>query len=152
MINRLKKVFASFDSHEVRYVVIGGIAAVLHGVPRATIDLDILIEATPANARRLLDALEEAGLGTASMTTAEELVSNAITIFQDRVRVDVQTTTPGISFEEVWNRRTTMHYRDQAFWVLSKDDLIASKLAAGRDVDLEDVRLLRLADGEESRS
>jgi hypothetical protein len=47
MLNRLRDVFASFQKHQVRYVVIGGIAAVLHGVPRATFDLDILIEATP---------------------------------------------------------------------------------------------------------
>ena len=46
MLNRLKDVFKSFQQHEVRYVVIGGIAVVLYGVPRATFDLDILIEAT----------------------------------------------------------------------------------------------------------
>ena len=65
MLNRLQGVFASLQRHKVRYVVIGGIAAVLHGVPRATFDLDILIEATPENAQRLLQALLEAGLGTA---------------------------------------------------------------------------------------
>ena len=53
MLNRLKGVFKSFQQHEVRYVVIGGIAAVLYGVPRATFDLDILVEATPENANRL---------------------------------------------------------------------------------------------------
>ena len=54
MLNRLRDVFRSFQQHEVKYVVIGGIASVLHGVPRATFDLDILIEATPENAGRLL--------------------------------------------------------------------------------------------------
>ena len=43
MLNRLKDVFKSFQNHDVKYVIIGGIAAVLHGVPRATFDLDILI-------------------------------------------------------------------------------------------------------------
>ncbi len=57
MLNRLKGVFKSFQQHNVKYVVIGGIAAVLYGVPRATFDLDILIEATPENAQRLIDAL-----------------------------------------------------------------------------------------------
>ncbi len=52
MLNRLQDVFKSFQQHDARYVVIGGIAAILHGVPRATFDLDILIEATPENARR----------------------------------------------------------------------------------------------------
>jgi len=54
MLNQLRDVFASFQKHEVKYVVIGGIAAVLHGVPRATFDLDILIEAKPDNAQRFL--------------------------------------------------------------------------------------------------
>ena len=146
MLNRLRDVFASLENHEVKYVVIGGIAAVLHGVPRATFDLDILIEATVDNAQCLLDALTEAGLGTASLITAEELVSKEITIFQDRVRIDVQTATPGLVFKEAWQRRERMEYQEQGFEVVSRDDLIASKRAAGREVDLEDVRLLELSD------
>ena len=54
MLNHLGLVFKSFESRDVRYVVIGGIAAILHGVPRATFDLDILIEATEENASRLM--------------------------------------------------------------------------------------------------
>jgi hypothetical protein len=42
MLNLLKDVFSSLQRHKVRYIVIGGIAAVLHGVPRATFDLHIL--------------------------------------------------------------------------------------------------------------
>ena len=76
MLNRLKDVFKSFQQHEVRYVVIGGIAAVLYGVPRATFDLDILVEATPENAHCLLDALLGAGMGTASLTNVDDILSN----------------------------------------------------------------------------
>ena len=142
MLNRLKDVFASFQKHEVRYLTIGGIAAVLYGVPRATFDLDILIDSTPENAQGMLDAMIEAKLGTASMITAEEILVNEITIFQDRVRIDVQTRTPGIIFSEAWMNRQIMDYQGQSFLVVSKEDLIASKTAAGRPVDLEDVRLL----------
>jgi hypothetical protein len=124
--------------------VIGGIAAVLHGVPRATFDLDILIEAKPENAKNLLKAFLDAGLGTAALTTPEELLSQEITIFKDRVRIDVQTSTPGLKFEEAWERRETMEYQKQKFYVVSREDLISSKRAAGRPVDLEDVRLLEL--------
>ena len=144
MLNRLQDVFKSFQLHDVKYVVIGGIAAILHGVPRATFDLDILIEATPENSQRLLDALLDAGLGTASLTNVEDLLANEITIFRDRVRIDVQTFTPGIEFQDVWIRRKTVTYQGQDFHILSKDDLIASKQAAGREVDLEDVRLLKM--------
>lgn len=151
MLNRLRDVFASFESHDVHYVVIGGVAAILHGVPRATFDLDILIEASPDNARRLLEALTDARMGTAAMTSPEEVLENAITVFQDRVRLDVQTTTPGVTFEKVWARRKTMNYQGQVFYILSKEDLIASKLAAGREVDLEDARLLKLDENNEKK-
>ena len=149
MLNQLRDVFACFQKHDVRYVVIGGIAAVLHGVPRATFDLDILIEATPDNAQRFLDALSEARWGTALLTSAEELLAHEITIFKDRVRIDVQTATPGLHFEDAWRNRETMEYQGQTFYVVSRDDLIASKRAAGRKIDLEDVRLLEL--GHEAR-
>ena len=144
MLNQLRGVFASFQSHNVKYIVIGGIAAVLHGVPRATFDLDVLVEATPDNAQRLLDALLEANLGTAALISADELLAHEITVFKDRVRIDVQTATPGLRFDEAWRNRETMEYQGQAFYVVSRDDLIGSKRAAGRDVDLEDVRLLEL--------
>jgi hypothetical protein len=148
-LNRIKDVFESFQQHDVRCVVIGGIAAVLYGVPRATFDLDILIEPTPENARHLLDALSDAGMGTAALTNVEEILSNEITIFKDRVRIDVQTSTPGLRFQDAWNRRNTMAYRGQSFYVASLEDLISSKKAAGRDVDLEDVRLLQLPQNDE---
>lgn len=59
MLDQLQTVFASFQKNDVRYLVIGGIAAVLYGVPRATFDLDILIEPTKENAQKLHDALVE---------------------------------------------------------------------------------------------
>lgn len=142
MLQRLQAVFASLSSHEVQYLVIGGIAAVLHGVPRATFDLDLLIRPDRENAERLLEAFLDAGLATASLTTPDEVLSNEITIFQDRVRIDVQTSTPGLDFEEAWRRRETMSYEGQPFFVVSKEDLVASKRASGRPVDLEDVQVL----------
>jgi predicted nucleotidyltransferase len=152
MLNRLRDVFKSFQKNDVKYVVIGGIASILHGVPRATFDLDILIEATPENADRLLHGLLDAGLGTAAMTSVDEILANEITIFKDRVRIDVQTSTPGIDFSDAWRRRHTLSYEKQDFFILSKDDLIASKRAAGRKIDLEDVRLLELVDEPEPDS
>jgi hypothetical protein len=108
MLKRLLSVFASLHSHDVKYVVIGGIAAIVHGVPRTTFDLDILIEATAENTARLLRALESAGLGTTALTSPEDILSREITIFNDRVRIDVQTFTPGLPFEDAWKRKVVM--------------------------------------------
>ena len=148
MLDRSQDVFKSFRKHNVKYVVIGEIAAILHGVPRATFDLDILIEATTENAQKLLDVLLEIGLATALLTTARQIVENEITIFQDIIRIDVQTQTLGINFKTAWKNREIMKFRDQEFYVLSKKDLIASKRAAGRKIDLEDVHILELGDRE----
>lgn len=144
MLNRLQDVFKSLQRHDVKYVVIGGIAAILHGVPRATFDLDLLIDPTPDNAKRLLDALRDAGLGTATLTAPPDILAHEITVFKDRVRVDVQTSTPGLCFGDAWLRRRTVAFQGQEFFILCKEDLIRSKRAAGRPVDLEDVRLLEL--------
>jgi len=152
MLNRLQDVFKSFQQHEVRYLVIGGVASVLHGVPRATFDLDILIDPTDDNALRLLSALVDAGFGTATMTNAQEILAHEITVFNDRVRIDVQTRTPGVSFQDAWRRRKTVTYQGQDLFILSKEDLIASKQASGREVDLEDVHMLEMPDQEETTS
>ena len=76
MLNRLQDVFKSFQEHDVKYVVIGDIASILHGVPRATFDLDILIDATPENTQHLLDALLDAGFGTAASDKVTKALRN----------------------------------------------------------------------------
>ncbi len=144
MLDRLAGVFKSLEKRRVKYVVIGGIAAVMHGVPRATFDLDILIETSAENGVRLLEALKAAGVGTAEPISSKQLLQNEITIFEDHVRIDVLTSAPGITFERAWKNRETMEFRGQSFNVIGRQDLIASKRASGREEDLEDARLLDL--------
>jgi hypothetical protein len=76
------------------------------------------------------------------LTSPEDLLRHEITIFRDFVRIDVQTSIPGLAFAEAWERRETMQYEGQPFHVVCRGDLIASKRACGRAVDLSDVRLL----------
>jgi hypothetical protein len=144
MLNRLTGIFKSFQEHDVKYLVIGGIASILYGIPRTTLDLDVFIEKSEDNAKRLLDALVSAGIATAELTDPEGVLNHEISIFKDRVRVDVHTDTPGITFEDAWQRKEVMTYQDQEFFVVSREDLISSKKASGRPVDIEDVRILEL--------
>jgi len=157
MLYRLPEVLKSLGEHNVRYVAIGGIAAVAYGVPRVTYgvprvtyDLDILIDPTPGNADRLLRALESAGVMTATLTTVDRLLKHEVTVFDDIVRIDVQTRTPGITFSEAWEQRVTDRMGGQPIHIISREHLIASNQAAGRPIDLEDVRLLELPSEDES--
>ena len=142
MLDQFRDVFKSFQNRDVKYVVIGGIAAILYGVPRNTVDLDILIEATEANAEQLLLSLRENNFGTAYLTDAVGVLNNEISIFRDWVRLDVQTSTPGLKFEDAWEHRNTMQYLGQEFQVASLDDLLSSKMSAAREIDLNDVSIL----------
>lgn len=143
MLNRYRDVFASLHSNDCRYLVLGGVAAILYGVQRTTFDVDVLIEPSEENAENVLRALREAGFGTADLITAKELLAHEITIFKDLVRIDVQTATPGIHFADAWKSRRTLVLDGPPFFIVSKDDLIRSKEAAGRPIDLSDVALLR---------
>ena len=144
MLNRLEDIFSCLNENDVRYLVIGGIAAILHGVPRATFDLDILIDASEENAERLLAALQAAGLGTSALTTPAEILAHEITVFKDRVRIDVQTRTPGLIFDIAWRDRLVRLFKGHQLNIISLDHLIESKRASGRPKDLDDIRLLEL--------
>ena len=63
-------------------------------------------------------------------------------INKGRVRIDVQTSTPGLLFEQAWNHRASMTFHGGSFYVASKENLFATKKAAGREIDLSDVNLL----------
>jgi len=142
MLHELLPLFASLNSRNVKYLVIGGVAAISYGVPRLTLDLDLLILPTEENAAALLAAFSEAGLGTAALTTPGALLATEITVFQDRVRIDVQTRTLGMAFSTAYGRRLDLTIDNVSIPVASLADLIASKKASARPQDLEDVRIL----------
>jgi hypothetical protein len=131
--------FAALDRRDARYVLVEGMAAILHGVPRSTLDFDLLIDATPQNAQAVLDALRDAGLGTADLITADDLLAQTLTEFDDFLRVDVLLSIPGLTFTDAWGHHERRSVGDTHVRIVSIDDLIASKLAKARPKDLEDV-------------
>ena len=111
MLNRLKKVFSSFQNYEVKYLVIGGVASVLYGVPRATFDLDILIEATEENADKLLRALLDAGMATADLTNPKQVLENEITIFTRNPEA-AKKVMKGVQIYIKWNYNNPEEWKD----------------------------------------
>ncbi len=73
-MNRFGELLEILARADVRFVLVGGGAVLLHGYARVTNDLDILIEATEENARRLLGALAQWGEGAGAELAVEELV------------------------------------------------------------------------------
>ena len=139
---------AAFNAHGVRYLLVGAHAVAFHGRPRATKDLDILIEATPTNARKVLAALREFFGGSELGYTVEELIDPRwiIQLGVAPTRIDLASEIPGCpGFEALWKNRVEARFGGVRAHYLGLDDLIRAKEAADRPQDRADVRVLRQA-------
>ena len=130
--------------HQVRFLVVGGYAVIRYTEPRYTKDLDLWIEPTAENAERCFRALAAfgaplVGLGPLDFTQQGYIYQMGV----PPTRVDVLMSLQSLSFAEAYDRRVAIELDGLTIPILSKDDLIASKLAAGRPQDLLDVESLR---------
>lgn len=139
-----KELLSILARHEVRYLVIGGYAVMLYSEPRWTKDLDLWIAIDPANSRAVFNALREFGAPLTGLTPED--FSEPGYFYQmgnPPLRVDVMMEIPGGDFNEAWNRRNTVSVGEDQVYFISREDLIAVKLASGRDQDLKDVEAIR---------
>lgn len=104
---RLAGVCAVLNDESARYVLIGAAAMQLWGTTRATRDIDVLIEPTPENGRRVLTALARVGFGFAREWSAEDLVKRPVTVIGDAPRVDVFTVAWSVHYPEAAARAVT---------------------------------------------
>jgi hypothetical protein len=122
-------------------VLIGARAVQLWGSTRATRDIDILIEPTVANARRVLAGLSEMGFGLAGEWAAEEIVKKAVTIVGDTPRVDILTVAWALHYAEARKDATVFTLEGVKIPTASIDHLIKSK-RTGRLQDAADIEVL----------
>jgi hypothetical protein len=139
---------AVFNAHGVRYLVIGAHAVAFHARPRATKDLDILVDPTPENARKVLAALREF-FGGADLNFTVEDVMDPDCIIQlgiAPVRIDLLSAIPGCpDFSAAWGRRAEARFGDVPTGYLGLTDLIRNKESADRPQDRADTVVLRRA-------
>jgi Nucleotidyl transferase of unknown function (DUF2204) len=145
-----KELLSVFNAHSVKYLIVGGYAVSFHAQPRATKDLDLFIRADPANAAATYAALAAFGAPLDSFHV-EDLSDprKFIRFGRDPVAVDILPSIDGVAFDDAWKKRVE-GVIDPASgltaFFLSRADLIASKLAAGRMSDLADVEAIREAE------
>lgn len=125
--SRLLKVCALLNAGRVRYVVIGGFALALHGYPRLTKDVDILIEPTLDNATRTLKALEGLRWGISRELTPEEVITKPFTIVGDDPRVDILTLAGRVRYADAAPQIQTLEIEGVAVPVPDIDTLIRTK-------------------------
>lgn len=132
-----------FHSRGVEYVIVGAYALAHHGVPRNTGDIDLYVRPTPANAKRILEALTEFGFGSLGLkeedfTRAEQVIQ----LGRTPVRIDLLTSISGVAWDEAEAGKAEGRYGDVPVAYLGRAQLTANKRAAGRTKDLADLEAL----------
>lgn len=153
----LEAIFRALERADVRYLVVGGVAVVLHGHPRFTADLDLVLALDAANVRAALGALRPLGYVPRAPVPAEDLADPArredwirnkgMTVFSlaspthPATEVDLFVEEP-FPFDEAYARALRADLGELRVSVASLADLVAMKRRSGRPQDLEDVRNL----------
>lgn len=129
-----------------RLAFVGAHALAVHGVPRATGDLEIWIDRTQANVARVWHALRVFGAPTDALEVTAEDLARPDTVVQLGLpprRIDLLSSVTGLDFDEAWTTRVTHDVGGCAVPFLGRVALIANKRAAGRLKDLADLEALR---------
>lgn len=150
--------FASLARHEVRYLLVGGLAMNLHGVPRMTMDVDIMLALDDANLEHFFAVAEELKLRPALPVSLKELSDPAKreTWINERhliafslccadkfaPAVDVLIGT-GLPFEAAHARRIMREINGVPVSLAAVEDMIALKASAGRAQDQADIEHLK---------
>ncbi|MFT3870416.1 MAG: nucleotidyl transferase AbiEii/AbiGii toxin family protein [Nibricoccus sp.] len=158
-LDTVKSVFASLNQHDVRYLLVGGLAVAAHGHSRATNDIDLVVALERENALNAIQSLVALGYKPAVPVNAADYAEAGIRkrwieekgmlVFQMRtgdpldIPVDLFVTEP-FAFEPAYEKAAKAElFTGVVVPVVPLDLLLAMKKDAGRPKDQEDIRVLR---------
>ena len=149
LFSELTALLGSLEEEQIEYALCGGLAMAVHGYPRATVDIDLLVLADDVD--RALAAAE--ALGYSSRAEAMSFAGGAIEIRRvskvdpdtgDPIPLDFLVVTPAI--DAVWTGRQKLKWEAGNLWVTSREGLIALKELRGSKQDLADIERLMESD------
>jgi len=153
-VSVFEPIFQILNTAGVRYVVVGGLATVLHGYARATADVDLAVDLAPEEAAKMIRALVAAGFRPQVPVVPEDFANSAVreVWLQEKhmrafslvdpanpMRVVDLLLKPEVLFEELFSRSQEVLLNETTIRIASLDDLITLKRRAGRPQDLADV-------------
>lgn len=149
--------FKALNDANVQYIVVGGIATILHGYVRATADVDLVVDLQVQEATKVVTALTDQGfkpkipvdaMDFADPEKREQWINEkGMQVFsmyhpeKTGMTVDLFVEQP-IAFNELFERSVLMDLDGVPVRVCSIDDLITMKQQAGRHKDLADIEQL----------
>lgn len=139
----LREFIELLNSHNVRYLIVGGHAVAYHGYPRTTGDIDFFIEASEENAAKLEKVLARFGFGSLGLTAKDFLEPGTIIqLGYPPNRIDLVTSISGVTFGEAWEHRVCDRVENLPMIFVDRQTLLSNKAASGRPKDLADIDAL----------
>jgi predicted nucleotidyltransferase len=143
MSSDLKELLDCLNQHRVKYVIVGGYAVMKYTEPRYTKDVDLLVEASVANSKKVVAALTAFGAPVSNLRPTE--FSEEGTMYFMGIapaRVDILTRVKGAKFADIFKTSQEGELFGVKVRFISKANLIKTKKAAGRPQDLLDLEKL----------
>jgi predicted nucleotidyltransferase len=129
---------------DVDFILVGAYALAAHGLPRATLDIDLWVRPSPVNARKICRALAAFGAPAAQISAADfEREEMVVQIGVAPRRIDFVTSISGVAYEEAARNAVEREIDGIRLRILSVQDFIRNKIACGRPKDIADAELLR---------
>jgi hypothetical protein len=139
-----KEFIALLNENKVKYLIVGGFAFAFYVEPRYTKDIDILVEASEENSKKIIDTLTAFGFGNIGLKEEDfQKPNQVIQLGYAPVRIDIITSIAGVTFESAWKNKVKGNYGDIYCFFISKEDLIMNKEKAARPLDIADVKKLK---------
>lgn len=139
-----KEILQSLLNNKAKFLVVGAYAMGAYGYPRATGDLDIWVEASAENSKKIYKSISEFGAPLSDIT--EETFAEKGIIFQIGIaprRIDIITHIDGVIFEEAYKTKEFIEIENLRVPFLSKENLIKNKESTNREKDRLDADYLK---------
>jgi hypothetical protein len=132
-----------FNKNKVKYCIVGSYAVAFYAKPRYTKDMDILIDPTIENGKRIVNALNEFGFESLNLSE-KDFCRNGIIVQlgYEPVRIDIITSIKGCSFEKVWKNKVVGTYGHEDVFFIGLEELIENKKTSDRQYDKDDLKIL----------
>jgi len=140
------RLLATLEESGIEYAVVGAVALAIHGVTRATTDIDLLI--LPEELPRALVAARTRGFSIEAfpMRFRDGMELRRVTKIEGEELLTLDLMLVDANLQAAWQSRLRIESEHGPTWVVSRQALIAMKAAAGRHQDLADIRSLEELD------
>jgi hypothetical protein len=146
--------FKSLQAHNIDYLLIGGLAMNLHGVPRMTMDVDLVIAMDANNITKLASCASELGLHPNVPVKLQDLADaakrDALLTEKHLIALSLISNTPAsptvdiiihhpLDFKQAFSKKVLRDIAGTPVMLACIEDMITLKKAAGREQDLSDI-------------